>query len=227
MTDQLSATSRPVRIPAGAVELVGDLTLPDEPNGLVLFAHGSGSSRLSPRNRSVAQSLNRIGLATLLFDLLTETESADRDNVFDIPLLAGRLLAATEWAERDPDLVQLRVGYFGASTGAGAALIAAARAGQRIAAVVSRGGRPDLAGEWLAGVQAPTLLVVGSRDTTVLELNRLALGRLRCPRKLAVVPGATHLFDEPGTLEQVCRVAGDWFTTHLGTHGASRNRQAR
>jgi len=219
MTDTLKVDPRHVQIPAGTVGLIGDLTIPERPIGLVAFAHGSGSSRLSPRNRAVATSLNRAGLATLLFDLLTEEESANRANVFDIPLLADRLLAATGWVERDPELVDLRVGYFGASTGAGAALIAAARAGERVSAVVSRGGRPDLAGDWLAGVQAPTLLVIGSRDTMVLELNRSALAQLHCPKQLVVVPGATHLFEEPGTLAEVCRVAGDWFRRHLGAPG--------
>jgi putative phosphoribosyl transferase len=219
MTDTRHGDAQQVRIPAGPLELVGDLALPERPIGLVAFAHGSGSSRLSPRNRSVAASLNRIGLATLLFDLLTEEESLDRANVFDLPLLAERLLMATGWAERDPDLAGLRLGYFGASTGAGAALIAAARAGSRVSAVVSRGGRPDLAGEWLPKVLAPTLLVVGGHDTTVIELNRLALGRLRCPRELVIIPGATHLFEEPGTLEQVCGIAGTWFRHHLGTPG--------
>ncbi len=210
-----SSSERQVRIPAGRVQLSGDLTLPDEAIGLVAFAHGSGSSRLSPRNQAVAQHLQQAGLGTLLFDLLTEAESQTRANVFDLPLLAERLLAATAWLELQPDVVGLRLGYFGASTGAGAALIAAAQAGTRVSAVVSRGGRPDLAGEWLARVHAATLLIVGGQDTAVLGLNQLALEQLRCTKRLVVVPGATHLFEETGAIERVSDLACEWFGHHL------------
>jgi putative phosphoribosyl transferase len=215
MTITLGASERLVQIPAGRVQLPGELTLPDDAIGLVAFAHGSGSSRFSPRNQAVARSLHQAGLGTLLFDLLTERESQTRANVFDLPLLAERLLAATDWLELQPDAGGLRLGYFGASTGAGAALIAAAKAGKRVSAVVSRGGRPDLAREWLSDVHAPTLLIVGGLDTAVLGLNQMALDQLRCPKRLAVVPGATHLFEEAGAMERVSRLAGDWFSHHL------------
>ena len=215
MTTTTRVHERDVLVPVGPLELAGQLILPEGSTGLVAFAHGSGSSRLSPRNQAVARSLHQAGLGTLLFDLLTEGESHNRANVFDLGLLADRLLAATDWLEREPDAKQLPLGYFGASTGAGAALIAAARAGQRVHAVVSRGGRPDLADEWLAQVGAPTLLIVGELDETVLELNSLALKQLRCVKRMVVVPGATHLFEEPGTLEQVSRLAIDWFRRHL------------
>jgi putative phosphoribosyl transferase len=208
-------TERQVQIPAGHLLLPGELVFPDEAIGLVVFAHGSGSSRLSPRNQAVARSLHQTGLGTLLFDLLTEPESQTRANVFDLPLLAERLLAATEWLEQQPDTAGLMLGYFGASTGAGAALIAAAKAGTRVSAVVSRGGRPDLAREWLPQVHAPTLLIVGGLDTAVLGLNQMALEQLRCPKRLVVVPGATHLFEEAGAMERVSRLAGDWFSHHL------------
>ncbi|TCO43565.1 hypothetical protein EV646_112141 [Kribbella antiqua] len=191
-------------------KLAGELVVPEEASGLVIFAHGSDSSRLSPRNQYVAQTLNQAGVATLLFDLLTTAEALNRRNVFDIPLLAGRLIAAHEWARERKDLA---VGYFGASTGGAAALWAA---GDDVAAVVSRGGRIDLAGERLAGVTAPTLLIVGERDTEVLALNRQAMRRLTCVNRLEVVPGATHLFEEPGALEQVAVLARDWFRSHLG-----------
>ena len=178
------------------------------------FAHGSGSSRLSPRNRSVASALNDAGFATLLLDLLTPSEDLDRGNVFDIPLLADRLLAASAWlAERD-DVGSLPLGYFGASTGAAAALTAAAELGEQVGAVISRGGRPDLA-QRLSAVRAPTLLIVGGADRQVLELNRQAQRQLRCPSAITVVPGATHLFEEPGALEQVSRLAIDWLNLHL------------
>jgi putative phosphoribosyl transferase len=188
-------------------ELAGELVVPEDASGLVIFAHGSDSSRLSPRNQYVAQTLNHAGVATLLFDLLTTAEASDRRNVFDIPLLARRLKAAHEWVQED-----LAVGYFGASTGGAAALWAA---GDDVAAVVSRGGRIDLAGERLAGVTAPTLLIVGERDTEVLALNRQAMRRLTCVNRLEVVPGATHLFEEPGALEQVAVLARDWFRRYL------------
>ena len=204
---------RTVRIPP--LGLDGTLALPTGASGVVAFAHGSGSSRRSPRNRRVAEALGAQGLATLLFDLLTEDEAADRERVFDIPLLAERLLDATRWLRGDPDTRSLRIGTFGASTGAAAALVAAASSRHEIGAVVSRGGRPDLAASFLARVRAPTLLIVGSRDPVVLDLNRAALAALRCEKELAIVPGATHLFEEAGTLEQVIEVAGRWFCDHL------------
>jgi putative phosphoribosyl transferase len=182
----------------------------------VVFAHGSGSSRLSPRNLQVARVLQGAGLATLLFDLLTEQEARDRANVFDIPLLGRRLLAATRFVAGHEPAAGLGVGYFGASTGAAAALWAAAEAGGTVRAVVSRGGRPDLAAERLAEVTAPTLLVVGSLDDTVIALNEQAAARLRCRHEIAVVAGATHLFEEPGALEQIARLAVDWFCAYLG-----------
>ncbi|MBN8891454.1 MAG: alpha/beta hydrolase [Rhodospirillales bacterium] len=200
----------------------GELGLPAiQPSGLVLFAHGSGSSRHSPRNRMVAAELRDAGLATLLFDLLTENEAADRRLVFDIPLLAGRLRDAGAWATRDGRVAALPQGYFGASTGAAAALLAAAEPGARVRAVVSRGGRPDLAGTALAQVRAPTLLIVGGADDVVLDLNRAAQARMRCECHLAVVPGATHLFEEPGTLEEVVTLARAWFLRHLQGTGAA------
>ncbi|MFB7512577.1 alpha/beta family hydrolase [Streptomyces sp. NPDC056144] len=204
-----------VRVPSAGAILAGRLALPDEALGIVLFAHGSGSGRHSPRNRSVAAALNRAGLGTLLFDLLTEQEAADRARVFDTPLLAGRLAGATEWLAGRPERAGLPLGYFGASTGAAAALWAAADAGADVDAVVSRGGRPDLAGERLARVRAPTLLVVGGRDALVLDLNRRAQALLRCENRLTVVEGATHLFEEPGALEEVAELATSWFTGHF------------
>ncbi|MFF5663080.1 phosphoribosyltransferase family protein [Streptomyces griseofuscus] len=207
------ATEREVTVPAGAVRLGGGLTVPEGATGVIAFAHGSGSSRHSPRNRQVAEGLHRAGLGTLLFDLLTDAEARDRDNVFDIPLLAGRLLAATHWLRAEPATAGLALGYFGASTGAAAALWAAVEG--RPAAVVSRGGRPDLAGPRLPEVTAPTLLIVGGADPLVLDLNRDARSRLRCENRLETVPGATHLFEEPGTLERVTELARDWFTDHL------------
>ncbi len=206
-----------VQIPPFHLE--GTLGFPaGQASGLVLFAHGSGSSRFSPRNAYVASALRKAGLATLLFDLLSESEALDRANVFDIDLLADRLLAGTVWAQARETTRSLPVGYFGASTGAAAALIAAARLGENIAAVVSRGGRPDLAGDALKLVKAPTLLIVGGDDTEVLGLNRGALRALRCERMLEVVPGATHLFEEPGTLEAVVELARRWFLLHLVSH---------
>jgi putative phosphoribosyl transferase len=204
-----------IEIPAPPVRLTGDLTIPDRPAGLVVFAHGSGSSRLSSRNRQVASALNERHLATLLFDLLTPDEEADRANVFDIALLAGRLLAATCWAEGNVQCSRLPLGYFGASTGAAAALCAAAELGDDIRAVVSRGGRPDMAGRCLPEVTTPILLIVGGKDRAVLELNETAARALCCPHELAVVPGATHLFEEPGALEEVSLLAGAWFSRHL------------
>ena len=200
------------------IGLEGDLGLPvGVPRGIVLFAHGSGSSRLSPRNKFVAGELRRAAFATLLFDLLSEDEAADRANVFDIALLAARLVEATEWVRGARQTSALRIGYFGASTGAAAALVAAARANTGVSAVVSRGGRPDLAGGALPHVKAPTLLIVGGADLDVLALNRSALQRLHCDAKLEVVPGATHLFEEPGALDEVVKLAGRWFLHHLAT----------
>jgi putative phosphoribosyl transferase len=206
-----------VEIRAGRVSLPGDLTLPEGASRLVVFAHGSGSSRKSPRNRLVAETLHEAGLGTLLFDLLTPEEELDRANVFDIELLAGRLVAATEWVGAEVPAPSL--GYFGASTGAAAALWGAADLGTRVAGVVSRGGRPDLAGPRLGAVRAPTLLIVGENDRQVLELNREAQRALRCPHELAVVPRATHLFEEPGALEEVARLAMEWFAKYLGSSG--------
>ena len=195
--------------------LQGDLAVPARARGLVLFAHGSGSSRLSERNRWVARALQRQGLATLLYDLLTPIEALDLRHVFDITLLGRRVQEATRWARQRVDTAGLPVCLFGASTGAAAALVAAADRPQGIAAVVSRGGRPDLAPGHLHRVQAPTLLIVGGDDVDVLELNRWALGQLRCTKRLEVVPGATHLFEEPGALESVAALAAEWFLTHL------------
>ncbi|MFG2880790.1 phosphoribosyltransferase family protein [Streptomyces sp. NPDC048297] len=209
------SVDREVRVTAGAVRLRGRLTVPAGATGVVAFAHGSGSSRHSPRNRFVAQGLNRSGLGTLLFDLLTEDEEADRANVFDIGLLAGRLVGATAWLREEPDAEGLAIGYFGASTGAAAALRAAADPAARPAAVVSRGGRPDLAGPLLPEVTAPTLLIVGGADLRVRDLNREAQARMRCENRLAIVPGATHLFEEPGALEAVTDLACDWFIDHM------------
>lgn len=205
-----------VRVSAGPVSVAGHLTIPEHPIGIVVFAHGSGSSRRSPRNRFVAEALNSAGLATLLFDLLTPEEELNRANVFDIDLLARRLVDVTGWLATQPDTASLPVGYFGASTGAGAALVAAADPRVSVAAVVSRGGRPDLAGDTLRRVHAPTLLIVGGRDDVVLDLNRQAQAAMAGECTLAVVPGATHLFEEPGTLEQVAVLARDWFVDHLG-----------
>lgn len=206
-----------VEIPAGGITLHGHLHLPDRPRGVVVFAHGSGSSRHSPRNRFVASTLYQGGLGTLLLDLLTPVEERDRAQVFDIDLLAARLVAATRWLQGRPDTSTARFGYFGASTGAAAALTAAAELGPGVSAVVSRGGRPDLAWQRLGEVTAPTLLLVGSRDPAVLDLNRQAQARLTCRSRLVVVKGATHLFEEPGTLAEVAILAKDWFTEHLLT----------
>lgn len=214
-----SEEARAVRIAAGRAALDGDLTLPQGARGVVVFAHGSGSSRHSSRNRYVAQELRRKGLGTLLMDLLTAQEEAvDATTAhlrFDIGLLADRLGAASAWLRADPHTSRLALGYFGASTGGGAALVAAAESPEDVGAVVSRGGRPDLAGAALPRVQAPTLLIVGGRDEPVIEMNREALARLRCEKRLEIVPGATHLFEEPGTLEEVARLAAGWFARHL------------
>lgn len=197
------------------LRLAGDLRVADPSRALVIFAHGSGSSRLSPRNRQVAEALNEAGLSTLLFDLLTEEEADDRAKVFDIELLAERLVATTRWVRWQPELRDLPIGYFGASTGAAAALCAAAEVGDAVGAVVSRGGRPDLASECLGKVVAPTLLIVGGADWGVQELNEQAAERLRCEKEVAIVPGATHLFEEPGALERVAALAASWFARHL------------
>jgi putative phosphoribosyl transferase len=208
-----------VRIQAGSVMLEGDLQVPDEVTGVVLFAHGSGSGRHSTRNRFVAGELQLAGLATLLIDLLTQAEEAVERHTghlrFDIPLLAERLVAATHWLADESSTRSLPVGYFGASTGAGAALVAAATLPDKIGAVVSRGGRPDLAGDALPRVRAPTLLIVGGQDLTVLELNRGAMARMGAEVRLEIVPAATHLFEEPGALEIVAHLARDWFLRHL------------
>lgn len=213
-------TEESVRVTAGRVDLEGNLTVPDRPRGVVLFAHGSGSGRHSPRNRFVAEHLVNAGLSTLLIDLLTEAEEWEemytRHLRFDVGLLADRLAGATDWLAADPRTARLSVGYFGASTGGGAALVAAARRPGRVAAVVSRGGRPDLAGNALPRVTAPTLLIVGGDDEPVIEMNEWALARLGSPAKqLVIVPGASHLFEEPGKLEEVARLAADWFTRYL------------
>ena len=207
--------SEKVEPQAGAVRLAGYLTVPEGAPGIVVFVHGSGSSRHSPRNQHVAGVLQDAGLGTLLFDLLTPEEELDRANVFDIGLLTGRLVQVTGWLRAQPRAARAAVGYFGASTGAAAALLAAAEPGAGIAAVVSRGGRPDLARPRLAAVTAPTLLIVGGRDEVVLDLNRRAQAELRCENDLAVVPGATHLFEEPGTLDAVAGLARDWFLSHI------------
>lgn len=204
-----------VRIAKGTLALEGILGLPAGPRGVVVFAHGSGSGRFSPRNNFVARHLQQHGLATLLLDLLTPDEADDRRKVFDIDLLADRLLLAKAWLAEEPHATNLEIGYFGASTGAGAALQAAARDAEHVRAVVSRGGRPDLAEPYLASVTAPTLLIVGGYDEPVIEMNQAAYELLTCEKKLIIVPGATHLFEEPGTLEQVAEHAGKWFLRHL------------
>jgi len=211
----VSGADREVVISAERGELPGRLTIPSGATGIVVFAHGSGSGRNSPRNQAVARALNDGGLGTLLFDLLSPEEEADRANVFDIPLLAGRLGVATAWLRDEEDAGTLAIGFFGASTGAGAALWAAAEPGSPVRAIVSRGGRPDLARARLDAVRAPTLLIVGGRDEAVLEMNRVAAGRLRGEHQIEVVPGATHLFEEPGALEAVADLATRWFLEHL------------
>jgi putative phosphoribosyl transferase len=207
------------QIQAGRAVLPGNLHLPEGAGALVLFAHGSGSSRHSPRNQFVARTLNDAGLGTLLFDLLTQEEEAfdmqTREHRFNINLLAERLVHATKWAKQQPQTRDLRIGYFGSSTGGAAALVAAVDVPQDVGAVVSRGGRPDLAGEALPKVQAPTLLIVGGNDDIVIELNEQARDRMHCEVKLEIIPGATHLFEEPGTLEKVAKLASDWFSLHL------------
>jgi putative phosphoribosyl transferase len=220
-----TAKSKTERIPSGHVTLEGELSVPVGARGVVLFAHGSGSSRHSKRNQFVARTIREAGIGTLLFDLLTPEEEAVDVNTrqlrFDIGLLAERLIDATNWIKKKADTSHLRVGYFGASTGGGAALVAAAEIGEEVGAVVSRGGRPDLAGEALSGVRSPTLLIVGGLDYTVIRLNQEAYAQLRSEKKLVIVPGATHLFEEPGTLEEVASLAANWFQRHLGANSAA------
>ena len=216
---QADAVNKSVRIPVGGVLLEGELRLPENAPGVVLFAHGSGSSRHSPRNQFVAGVIREAGIGTLLFDLLTNDEERQDTATgvlrFDIALLAKRLVGATRWIEKQPETSGLKVGYFGASTGGGAALVAATELGVGIAAVVSRGGRPDLAGDALPKVKSPTLLVVGGYDEMVISLNDDAFAKLRCEKDFRIVPGATHLFEEPGTLEQVAQISADWFSKHM------------
>jgi len=218
--EQQQHTERDVSLDVGGIKLGGTLDIPKTARGVVLFAHGSASSRHSPRNRFVAKALQSHSIGTLLFDLLTpREESVDQftgELRFDIPFLAERLIGATNWVLRHPQTRDLKIGYFGASTGAGAALVAAAHSPERIAAVVSRGGRPDLAGEALRSVQAPTLLIVGGSDKPVIGMNREAMAKLGCKeKKLVIIPGATHLFEEPGALEEVAKVAAEWFERFL------------
>jgi putative phosphoribosyl transferase len=216
-----------VQIPTGRAVLSGNLTIPENTKGLVLFAHGSGSSRHSPRNQFVARTINRAGLGTLLFDLLTPEEEAldiyTREHRFNISLLAERLVHATSWTGQQAQTRDLRIGYFGSSTGGAAALVAAAELPKDVGAVVSRGGRPDLAGDALPRVQAPTLLIVGGNDDTVIELNQMARDQMHCEVKLEIIPGAAHLFEEAGALEQVAKLASDWFSLHLGPNFISLN----
>lgn len=218
-TTTFDGATTPVQIVTGPALLHGDLTIPDSARGIVLFAHGSGSGRNSPRNRFVAKTLHDGGLATLLFDLLTEDEERQEQHTrhlrFDIGLLARRLVDATDWVASLPETRGLKIGYFGASTGGGAALVAAAERPRTVAAIVSRGGRPDLADEALPHVQAPTLLIVGGDDAHVIELNRQAMARMSAPVSLEIVAGATHLFEEPGALEEVSRLARGWFEQRL------------
>lgn len=220
--EKARAGERQIDVQIGRQKLHGILGLPSSPRGVVVFAHGSGSSRLSPRNSYVARELQKRGLATLLVDLLTEAESEDRRAVFDIELLAARLTDVTRWLRGQLEARDLEIGYFGASTGAAAAIESAVDPALGIRAVVSRGGRPDLAVNYLGRVTAPTLLIVGGDDEPVVALNRMAYQALRCPKQIAIVPGATHLFEEPGTLEEVARLAGEWFERHLGGSAATQ-----
>jgi dienelactone hydrolase len=217
---------RAVTFLSGRVHLDGELKVPHRATGIVLFAHGSGSSRRSPRNQYVAQVIREAGTGTLLFDLLTKEEEAidayTGELRFNIEFLAGRLVDATNWIMAQPTTQHLRIGYFGASTGAAAALIGAVELSNIVAAVVSRGGRPDLAGKALSKVKAPTLLIVGGHDHVVIDLNETAFAKLTCEKELKIVPGATHLFEEPGTLEQVAQIASDWFQRKLQPLAASR-----
>ncbi|MGB0035978.1 MAG: dienelactone hydrolase family protein [Candidatus Acidiferrales bacterium] len=227
----LDSHTREVSIDVEGVTLAGTLVIPKGAKGVVLFAHGSGSSRHSPRNRYVAQILQSKHVGTLLFDLLTrQEESVDQysgELRFDIPFLAKRLVGATRWIANDADTRDLKVGYFGASTGAGAALLAAAELPRVVSAIVSRGGRPDLAGNALAVVRAPTLLIVGGDDEPVITMNRASLAKLQCPeKKLVIIPGATHLFEEPGTLEEAAKVAAEWFSRHFTSTGKAQGQGA-
>jgi putative phosphoribosyl transferase len=215
----MSNSSEAIAVLIEPCRLEGILRLPQQPIGLIIFAHGSGSSRLSPRNIFVAQELSKCGFASLLFDLLTSDEANDRRNVFDIPFLGARVGEAISWTSTSGEVRRLPIGLFGASTGAAAALVAAAQDPGRVCAVVSRGGRPDLAGEFLRRVKSPTLLVVGELDCDVLDLNRRALRLLQCERRLDVVPGATHLFEEPGTLEVAVKASISWFASHVPEKG--------
>ena len=219
-----AALSRGEQIPSGQITLEGELSVPAGATGVVLFAHGSGSSRRSPRNQFVARTIREAGVGTLLFDLLTQEEEAvdisTRHLRFDIRLLAKRLIDATNWVKRATDECPLRVGYFGSSTGAGAALVAAAEVGEGIGAVVLRGGRPDLAGDALPQVKSPTLLIVGELDVPVIRINEEAYRQLRCEKQIEIVPGATHLFEETGTLEEVAGLAAEWFQRHLQADSA-------
>lgn len=219
MSEFATPMQEEITLEAAGVPLAGNLAVPRNATAIVVFAHGSGSSRFSRRNRQVADYLNRRGLATLLFDLLSEQESLIDERTaeyrFDIPLLGERLVGALDWLEGNESTGSLRPGLFGASTGAAAALIAAAEKPHRLGAVVSRGGRPDLADRYLSDVSAPTLLIVGGNDPTVLDLNKQAMQSMQCPQRLEIIPGATHLFEEAGKLEQVCRLAGEWFSKHL------------
>ena len=219
LANTAAARSRTAQIPSGQIKLEGELSVPSDATGVVLFAHGSGSSRHSPRNQFVARTIRDAGVGTLLFDLLTQQEEAidvsTRHLRFDIGLLAGRLVDATKWIKRERNTSHLRVGFFGSSTGGGAALVAAAEVGEEIGAVVSRGGRPDLAGDALPQVKSPTLLLVGELDYPVIRMNEEAYSQMRCERELKIIPGATHLFEEPGTLEEVAGLAAAWFQRHL------------
>ena len=227
--DAAAPLGRAVSVAVGPILLEVDLTIPRLARGIVVFAHGSGSSRHSPRNKFVASELQKAGMATLLMDLLTRNEERYEDAGgrlrFDIELLAHRLTGASRWLELQRDTVALPMGYFGASTGAAGALVAAARQPDRVAAVVSRGGRPDLAGDALPAVRAPTLLIVGGEDVPVIGMNQRAYDDLRCPKELKIVPGATHLFEEPGALEQVARLASGWFECHLGGSGGGESEE--
>jgi pimeloyl-ACP methyl ester carboxylesterase len=220
---------RTISIPAGSVTLEGTLGVPPSATGVVLFAHGSGSSRFSPRNRFVARVFRDAGMGTLLLDLLSPSEEdvdeVTRHHRFDIPMLADRLIVVIDWLKRDLGTAELPLGLFGASTGGGAALVAAAQRPDRVSAVVSRGGRPDLAGEWLSVVEAPTLLIVGARDDVVISLNERARNAMHAEVRLEIIPGASHLFEEPGTLEQVAEVARDWLLLHL--HQPARSARSR
>lgn len=218
-----NAPSSPNPVEVGHHRLAAFLTVPSQSKGLVIFAHGSGSGRFSPRNNHVAMRLQGAGYATLLLDLLTPAEEKNRSNVFDMQLLASRLIEATDWASHEPSIASLPIAYFGASTGAGAALLAAAFRDGRINAIISRGGRPDLAGNALYQVSAPTLLLVGSLDTDVIELNRLAYSRLSCEKELRVIAGASHLFEESGTLDVVVEEVIGWLDRHLAASGKSRS----